>query len=207
MEYRVETDTMGEVQVPAEAYYGAQTQRAVDNFSVSGITLPVPFVRSLGMLKKHAASVNLKLGLLENEKADAIRAAAQETADGKLDDQFVVDVFQTGSGTSTNMNCNEVIACRANELLTGKKAVKNPVHPNDHVNMGQSSNDVIPTTIHVAALTQLRSRLLPAMEGLKARLTEKATEFNDVRKIGRTHIAGRLCPCPWETSSVGTRDR
>ncbi|MFC1580767.1 class II fumarate hydratase [Thermodesulfobacteriota bacterium] len=188
MKMREEKDTMGTVMVPEDAYYGAQTQRAVENFDISGLTLPTVFIKALGLIKKHAAHVNQELGLLEEDLAKAIMAAADEVVDGKLEDQFVIDVFQTGSGTSTNMNANEVITGRANEILTGKKGAKSPVHPNDHVNAGQSSNDVIPTTIHVAALMEIRGGLIPAMEGLQRALEKKAAEFPDVRKIARTHL-------------------
>ena len=188
MKYREEADTMGTVFVPENAYYGAQTQRAVDNFSVSGLVMPRSFIKAIGLIKKHAAAVNLELGQLEEDFAQAIGRAAQEIIDGKLNDQFVVDVFQTGSGTSTNMNTNEVIAARANEILTGTMSVKSPIHPNDHVNKGQSSNDVIPTAIHVAALIELRTGLIPMMEMLLVSLEKKAAEFADVRKLGRTHL-------------------
>jgi fumarate hydratase, class II len=188
MKYREEKDTMGTVQVPEDAYYGAQTQRAVNNFSISGLVFPPSFIRALGLIKKHAAVVNLELGGLEKASADAIVQAATETAEGKLNDQFVVDVFQTGSGTSTNMNTNEVIAGRANEILGGPRGGKTPIHPNDHVNRGQSSNDVIPTAIHVAALTSMRDGLLPSMENLRESLAQKSEEFSEVRKIGRTHL-------------------
>jgi fumarate hydratase, class II len=186
--YRKENDSMGEVRVPAAAYYGAQTQRAADNFPFSGLRMPPQFIRSLALIKKCAARANLALGLLDAELAEAIASAAQEIYQGQLDDQFPVDVFQTGSGTSTNMNMNEVLAGRANERLIGTRGGRSPVHPNDHVNLGQSSNDVIPSTIHVAALTRLHERLYPALNGLKAALSEKAEAFSDVRKIGRTHL-------------------
>ncbi len=188
MKMRREEDALGEVFVPEDAYYGAQTQRAVENFPVSGLRFTRPFIRSLGLVKQYAAVVNRELGLLDGELAGAIVAAAREVADGRLDDQFVVDVFQTGSGTSTNMNANEVIAGRANEILTGKRGGKAPVHPNDHVNLGQSSNDVIPSVIHLAALMQIRGRLIPALTSLGAGLEEKAREFREVPKIGRTHL-------------------
>ncbi|MEW6530900.1 MAG: class II fumarate hydratase [Thermodesulfobacteriota bacterium] len=188
MKYREEVDTMGTVMVPEGAYYGAQTQRAVENFAISKLKFDPSFISALGMIKKHAARVNLELGLLDEERTRAIAAAADEVAAGKLNDQFVVDVFQTGSATSTNMNANEVIAGRANEMLTGKRGGKAPVHPNDHVNMGQSTNDVIPTAIHVAALTSIRIKLIPAMEKLQEALERKAVEFADIRKIGRTHM-------------------
>ncbi len=173
---RVERDTMGEMQVPARALYGAQTARAVENFPISGLRLPRAFIRALGLVKSAAANVNARLGTLAPEKAEAIRKAAEQVIEGAYDDQFAVDVFQTGSGTSTNMNANEVIA-----RLSG-------AHPNDDVNRGQSSNDVIPTAIHVAAAVETRERLLPAMEALRAALARKAGEFHDVIKMGRTHL-------------------
>ncbi|MFK5952876.1 MAG: class II fumarate hydratase [Desulfobacterium sp.] len=188
MKYREEKDTMGKVLVPENGYYGAQTQRAVDNFPISGMTLPPSFIYSLALVKKCAAQINEALGVVDSQVGHAIAQAAQEVMDGRFDDQFVVDVFQTGSGTSTNMNMNEVLASRANEIITGKKGGKSPVHPNDHVNAGQSSNDVIPTVIHLSALTQITTRLLPALETLEQALSEKSLEFKDVRKIGRTHL-------------------
>jgi len=183
---------MGEVRVPEAAYYGAQTQRAVENFTISGLRFPGAFIRALGMIKKHAALVNRGLGLLDPELAEPILAAAQEVCEGKRDDQFVVDIFQTGSGTSTNMNANEVIAGRANERLKGSRGGKTPVHPNDHVNLGQSSNDVIPSAIHIAAMLQIEKHLIPALDLLKAALHEKAVEFQEVGKIGRTHLQDAL---------------
>jgi fumarate hydratase class II len=188
MDDRIEQDSMGEVKVPADAYYGAQTRRAVENFTVSGLRFPAPFIRALGTIKKHAALVNRELGLLDPKLADPIATAAREVCEGKFDDQFVVDVFQTGSGTSTNMNANEVIAGRANELLKGVRGGKSPVHPNDHVNLGQSSNDVIPSAIHIAALLQVENHLIPALNGLKEALGKKSSAFRNVRKIGRTHL-------------------
>jgi fumarate hydratase, class II len=188
MTYRIEQDSMGDVMVPAEAYYGAQTQRAVDNFTVSGLRFPPPFIHALGLIKKHAAFVNAELGLLDSMLSESIVSASREVCEGKLDDQFVVDVFQTGSGTSTNMNANEVIAGRANEMLTGRRGGKSPIHPNDHVNLGQSSNDVIPSAIHIAALLQIKSHLLPCMDRLRAVLQEKSVAFREIRKIGRTHL-------------------
>ena len=186
--FRIERDTMGEVRVPADAYYGAQTQRAVDNFPVSGIRFPRVFIRALGLTKKCAAQVNADLGLLDTQLAGSIVAAAGEVTVGKMDEQFVVDIFQTGSGTSTNMNANEVIATRANELLTGKRDARKPVHPNDHVNMGQSSNDVIPTAIHIAALTSVTDDLIPGLEILRQSVDKKAEAFDGIVKIGRTHL-------------------
>jgi fumarate hydratase class II len=186
--FRTESDSMGEMRVPAGASWGAQTQRAVENFPVSGLRFPRRFLRALGMLKMAAAETNVELGLLDRERGEQIRRAASEVMEGMLDDQFVVDVFQTGSGTSTNMNANEVIATRAGELLTGKIESKGPVHPNDHVNMGQSSNDIIPSCIHVAALEGIVRDLLPALEGLRNGLHEKSEEFDRIVKIGRTHM-------------------
>ena len=187
-ERRTERDSMGELRVPADAYYGAQTMRAVLNFPISDLRFPPSFIRALGQIKLAAAEVNRDLGLLDPETADAIVRAAQEVADGKLDDQFVVDVFQTGSGTSTNMNANEVISNRAIEMLGGELGSRDPVHPNDHVNAGQSSNDVIPTAIHVAALSGLHGALIPALEHLRAALESKAREFMPIVKTGRTHL-------------------
>lgn len=185
---RTESDSMGTMQVPADAYYGAQTRRAVLNFAISPLRMPRPMIRALGLVKKAAAQVNLDLGLLEASRAQAIIEAAQAVAEGKHDDQFVVDIFQTGSGTSSNMNTNEVVAGVANEALTGTRGGREPIHPNDHVNLGQSSNDVFPTAIHVAALDALTNALLPALRHLHARLESKAEEFDDVVKIGRTHL-------------------
>ncbi|MBN2430686.1 MAG: class II fumarate hydratase [Acidobacteria bacterium] len=187
-EYRLEQDSMGEFRVPADVYYGAQTARAVDNFPVSGAGFPREFIRALGLIKAAAAHANRQLEQLDDRRAVAIQQAAEEVADGRLDRHFVVDIFQTGSGTSTNMNANEVIANRANELLGGKIGDKQPVHPNDHVNRGQSSNDVIPTALHVACTEELTRRLLPAMEELRAELAAKAAAFDDIVKIGRTHL-------------------
>jgi len=178
---------MGEMQVPALAYYGAQTARAVENFPISGLRLPRRFIRALGLVKKHAARTNESLGLLPKGIADAIQSAAEEVISGSHDDQFVVDVFQTGSGTSTNMNANEVIANRACEVLGGQRGDRS-VHPNDHVNRGQSSNDVIPTTLHIAALDGIEHDLLPALDELRQELENKASEFHDILKIGRTHL-------------------
>ena len=186
-EYRVEKDSMGEMQVPASSYYGAQTQRAVLNFPISDLRFPRPFIRALGLIKKAAAETNLELGLLDKELAPAIIEAAEELAEGKLDEQFVVDIFQTGSGTSTNMNTNEVIANRAIEIRGGKIGSRD-VHPNDHVNMGQSSNDFIPTAIHVSAHEEMDKALTPALQQLYQSLQRKAEEFDDVVKIGRTHL-------------------
>jgi fumarate hydratase class II len=185
---RVETDSLGEVQVPGESYYGAQTQRALDNFPISGIRFPRPFLRALGLIKGAAAEVNRELGLLDEKLAGAILQAARQVADGDLDDHFPLDIFQTGSGTSTNMNANEVIANRANEILGGERGSKKPVHPNDHVNRGQSSNDVIPTAMHVSAALAIRDHLLPGLERLHKALAARAVDSDDIVKIGRTHL-------------------
>ncbi len=185
---RVETDSLGEVQVPEESYYGAQTQRALENFPISGIRFSRPFLRALGLIKGGAAEVNRELGLLDEKIAPAIIQAAAEVADGKLDEHFPLDVFQTGSGTSTNMNANEVIANRANEILGGSRGSMSPVHPNDHVNRGQSSNDVIPTAMHISAALAIRDELLPGLERLQKALAARAVEFDDIVKIGRTHL-------------------
>ena len=188
MKYRKEEDSMGTVRVPADAYYGSQTQRAVENFPISDLRFPAEFVHNLALVKQCAAQVNNTLGLLDSELADAVSRASREVMDGKHDSQFVVDIFQTGSGTSTNMNMNEVVASRANEILSGEKGGRSPVHPNDHVNLGQSSNDVIPTVIHIAALRLLHEHLIPSLESLKEALSVKASEFKDIRKLGRTHL-------------------
>ena len=185
---RIERDTMGEMDVPAEAYYGASTQRAVINFPVSGLTLPRRFVQALGLIKAAAAETNLELGLLDAQVAGAIAAAAREVALGTLDAHFPLDVFQTGSGTSTNMNANEVIANRAAELLGQSRGTRGAVHPNDHVNMGQSSNDVIPTALHLSALLAIRDVLEPGCSALRDALEAKAKEFWGVSKTGRTHL-------------------
>ena len=184
---RTERDSMGPMEVPHDAYYGASTMRAVLNFPISELRKPRRFIRALGQIKHAAAEVNAELGLLDRVIADAIARAAQEVTDGKLDDEFVVDVFQTGSGTSTNMNANEVIANRAGELLGGERGGRR-VHPNDHVNVGQSSNDVIPTAMHVAVLGAIVDELIPALERLAADLRAKSEEFWPVVKTGRTHL-------------------
>ena len=186
-DYRVETDSMGEVRVPASACWGAQTQRAVENFSVSDLRIPVALIRALGLVKEAAAEVNGGLGLLEPRVAQAIAKAAAEVRDGAWDGHFPIDVFQTGSGTSWNMNANEVIANRANELLGAKRGAKTPVHPNDHVNRGQSSNDVIPTVISIANRRELDG-LVEAAGILRRSLARKAAEMDGVLKIGRTHL-------------------
>src|SRR5207253_3249966 len=185
---RVERDSMGEMVVPANAYYGAQTARAVENFPISGLRFPRSFIAALGTIKGACARVNAALGLLDRRLAEAIGRAAAEVAEGKLDGEFVVDVFQTGSGTSTNMNANEVIANRALELLGARRGDKTVVHPNDHVNMGQSTNDVFPTAIHVAAYGEITRALLPALEELAASFEVRSRAFAAVVKAGRTPL-------------------
>jgi fumarate hydratase, class II len=184
---RVERDSMGEIEVPGDAYYGASTQRAVLNFPISGQAFPRRFIQALGMIKKAAAQTNRELGLLARRRSRAITAAAQEVIDGKLDDQFPIDIYQTGSGTSTNTNANEVIANRATEILGGERGSK-LVHPNDHVNLCQSSNDVIPTAIQLAAAMGIQDDLIPALDRLRKALETKSKEFWPVVKTGRTHL-------------------
>jgi fumarate hydratase, class II len=188
MSERIERDSMGEMKVPAEALYGASTQRAVLNFPISGLVFPSRFIAALGAIKSAAARANHKLGLLEKDKAEAIIAASEEVQEGRLDSHFVVDIFQTGSGTSTNMNANEVIANRAAELLGRERGSRDAVHPNDHVNMCQSSNDVIPTAIHVSAYIEVTENLLPALDYLAIELEKKAQQFDTIVKSGRTHL-------------------
>lgn len=188
MSFRTESDALGEVKMPQGKYYGASTQRAVDNFPVSGLRFGREFIRALGQIKQAAAEVNCDLKLLDKKLAATVAEVTQAVIDGKYDDQFVVDVFQTGSGTSTNMNANEVIANLCNEKLTQKLGTKSPVHPNDHVNMGQSSNDVIPTTIHVSVACAIHRQLIPALEGIIKSLQKKESEFSKIFKIGRTHL-------------------
>jgi fumarate hydratase class II len=188
---RIERDSLGEVRVPADALYGAQTQRAVENFDISGMRFPRVFIRALGLIKGAAAEINVELGLLEAEKAAAIQQAAEEVAEGRWDDHFPIDIFQTGSGTSTNMNANEVIANRATQILGGDLGSK-LVHPNDDVNMGQSSNDVIPTAIHISAMIEIDEVLLPGLRHLQATLQARAAELDDVVKTGRTHLMDAL---------------
>src|SRR5690606_4695624 len=186
-QYRIEKDSMGEVQVPADALYGAQTQRAADNFPISELRFQRRFIEALGVVKKAAAQANFELGLLDERKARAIIESADEVIRGSLDEHFVLDIFQTGSGTSTNMNANEVIANRASEKLGGERGSK-LVHPNDDVNMSQSSNDVIPTAMHVAGRVAIERELVPALSALQESLERKAREFDDVLKSGRTHL-------------------
>ena len=186
--FRTESDSMGEMTVPSHVYYGAQTARAIENFPISGIRKHSLLIQAMGMIKQSAAESNMELGLLSKKLGRVIVKAAQEVIDGKLDDHFVLDVFQTGSGTSTNMNTNEVIANRANEILGLKKGVKSGVHPNDHVNMGQSSNDVYPTAIHVSAILAIDQYLVPSLKNLHRALVSKARQFDKIVKIGRTHL-------------------
>jgi fumarate hydratase class II len=186
--HRTEKDSMGEMRVPADAYYGAQTGRAVENFPISDLRFPRRFIAAMGLIKWACAEVNHKLGLLDEKRTSLIQQAAQEVIDGKLDSQFVVDIFQTGSGTSTNMNTNEVIASRANEIAHGKRGGKEPVHPNDHVNMEQSSNDVVPTAIHVSVAMSIKEALLPSLQHLAEVLQKKADQYDDLVTIGRTHL-------------------
>jgi len=197
-DFRIERDSMGEVRVPAVAYYGAQTQRAVENFPISGWPLPPELIRALGLVKYAAAVANRDLGKLtatgknplDARQVQALLDACHEVADGKFDDQFPVDVFQTGSGTSSNMNANEVISNRAIELLGGDRMqAAKPIHPNDHVNMGQSTNDMFPTAIHVAVAVAIEQALLPALERLRQTLADKAARWDKIIKIGRTHLA------------------
>ncbi len=187
MNTRTETDTMGAIEVPADHLWGAQTQRSLQNFRIGGETMPVPLIRALGTIKRAAAETNRDLGGLDGKLADAIVQAAQEVIDGKLDGEFPLVVWQTGSGTQTNMNANEVIANRAIQLLGGTVGSKSPVHPNDHVNMSQSSNDTFPSAIHIAAAGEVVRHLVPALKAMHANLAAKAEEWGGIVKIGRTH--------------------
>ncbi len=182
--YRIERDSLGEMRVPEDALYGAQTQRAVENFPISGQRFDRRFIQALGLVKKSAAEINVELGFVDGDIGDAIIEAADEVIAGDLDDHFVLDIYQTGSGTSTNMNANEVVAHRATQLLASDRSV----HPNDHVNFGQSSNDVIPTSIHISARVAIAEELLPALEHMRAALAEKAEAFDGIVKSGRTHL-------------------
>lgn len=187
-DFRIERDSLGEVRVPKAAYYGAQTQRAAENFQISGLRFPRPFIKALGLIKFAAAEANGQMALLDTKIEEAIKKAALEVMEGKWDPEFVVDIFQTGSGTSTNMNANEVISNRAIEILGGEIGSKSPVHPNDHVNKSQSSNDAIPTAIHIAAVVEINESLIPSLSRLWKELDKKAGEFFPVIKIGRTHL-------------------
>ena len=185
---RTEEDSFGPIEVPADRYWGAQTQRSLQNFCIGDDRMPTPVIRALGLIKQAAAAVSKASGALNGKIADAIIAAATEVAEGKLDDEFPLVVWQTGSGTQTNMNANEVIANRANEMLGGTRGEKSLVHPNDHVNMSQSSNDTFPTAMHVAAVTEIAGQLIPALKHLGAALTAKANAWGDIIKTGRTHL-------------------
>lgn len=188
MDYRTETDTMGEMKVPADKYYGCQTARSIENFKIGTETMPREMIRALGILKKAAALTNRDLNLLDDQRCDAIAQAADEVIEGKLDDHFPLVIWQTGSGTQTNMNANEVIANRAIEILGGQLGSKKPVHPNDHVNKSQSSNDTFPTAMSIAAVEQIHHHLIPALEALRDALAEKAEAYQHIIKIGRTHL-------------------
>ena len=187
-ETRIESDSMGDIAVPADRYWGAQTQRSLQNFKIGGERMPPILIQALGIQKLSAARTNMKLGALDTALGAAIEQAAQEVADGKLTDHFPLVVWQTGSGTQSNMNANEVIAGRANEILSGTRGGKTPVHPNDHCNMGQSSNDTFPTVMHIAAVQQIADGTIPALKRLQIALDAKATAFKDIIKIGRTHL-------------------
>jgi len=188
MDYRIETDSMGEIKVPADKYWGAQTQRSLENFKIGADKFPKEFIRALGILKKAAAITNQELGVLTADKADLIIRAADEVIEGKLDSHFPLGIWQTGSGTQTNMNANEVISNRAIELAGGVVGRKSPIHPNDDVNKGQSSNDVFPTAMHMAAVEEIHRRLVPMVKKLRDALHKKSEEFSSIIKIGRTHL-------------------
>ena len=188
MEFRTETDSMGEIQVPADRYYGAQTARSLNNFRIGGERMPRELIRAMGILKKAAAMVNMELGTLPKEKGELIVKAADEVIDGRLDEHFPLVVWQTGSGTQTNMNTNEVISNRAIEMAGGVMGSKKPIHPNDDVNKAQSSNDTFPTAMHIAAVEEIHRRLIPMVTRLRDTLQKKSVEFKDIIKIGRTHL-------------------
>ena len=188
MNYRTETNTMGQIQVPADKYYGAQTARSLKNFRIGGERMPCELIRAMGILKKAAALVNMELGTLAKEKGELVVKAADEVIEGKLDDHFPLVVWQTGSGTQTNMNTNEVISNRAIEMAGGELGSKKPIHPNDDVNKAQSSNDTFPTAMHIAAVEEIHRRLIPMVTRLRDTLKEKSEAFKDVIKIGRTHL-------------------
>ena len=186
--FRIESDSMGKVEVPADRYWGAQTQRSIQNFKIGGERMPPALVRALGIQKRASAQANIALGVLDAKLGEAIVKAATEVIDGKMSDEFPLVVWQTGSGTQTNMNANEVISNRAIEMLGGEMGSKKPIHPNDHVNMGQSSNDSFPTAMHIAAVEEIEHKLIPALTGLEAALSAKSKEFASIVKIGRTHL-------------------
>jgi len=199
---RIEKDTLGEVRVPQNAYWGAQTQRALENFQISNLKFPKSFIKALTYVKLACLEVNYELGKIPQNFYNAIKQAINEIIEGKFDDQFPLDIFQTGSATSTNMNINEVISTRANEILTGKKITKEPIHPNDHVNMGQSSNDVIPTAMNVSAYYETKYKLIPSIEHLYQTIVKKSLELKDVIKIGRTHLMDAM-PISFEQELSG----
>src|SRR6266852_2306937 len=187
-QFRVESDSMGQIEVPAEHYWGAQTQRSLIHFAIGHETMPRSLIRAIGILKKAAAEVNRQLGQLDQAKAELIVSAADEVISGKLDAEFPLRIWQTGSGTQTNMNANEVISNRAIQLAGGEMGSKKPIHPNDHVNMSQSSNDTFPTAMHLAAAERVKNALIPAIKTVRDAIAAKAKEFEDVVKIGRTHL-------------------
>src|SRR5579883_1928484 len=186
--FRIETDSMGQIEVPADHYWGAQTQRSLIHFAIGHETMPRSIIRAIGILKKAAAEVNRELGKLDPDKAELIVRAADEVISGKLNDQFPLRIWQTGSGTQTNMNVNEVISNRAIEIAGGEMGSKKPIHPNDHVNMSQSSNDTFPAAMHIAAADRVKNALIPAVKTVHAAIAAKAKEFENIVKIGRTHL-------------------
>ncbi len=199
---RIEKDTLGEVRVPQNAYWGAQTQRALENFQISNLKFPKSFIKALAYVKLACLEVNYELGKIPQNYYNAIKQAINEIIEGKFDDQFPLDIFQTGSATSTNMNINEVISTRANEILTGKRITKEPIHPNDHVNMGQSSNDVIPTAMNVSAYYETKYKLIPSIEHLYQTIVKKSIELKDIIKTGRTHLMDAM-PISFEQELSG----
>ena len=188
MEFRIETDSIGPVKVPSDRYYGAQTQRSLENFKIGNQRFPRDFIRAYGILKKAAATVNYSFGSLDKNLSEAICLACDDVINGDLDDHFPLVVWQTGSGTQTNMNFNEVIANRSIEIMGGELGSKNPIHPNDHVNMSQSTNDTFPTAINIAAVESVQNKLIPSLIELRESLSEKVKEFDDIIKVGRTHL-------------------
>jgi fumarate hydratase, class II len=199
---RIEKDTLGEVRVPQNAYWGAQTQRALENFQISNLKFPKSFIKALAYVKLACLEVNYELGKIPQNYYNAIKQAINEIIEGKFDDQFPLDIFQTGSATSTNMNINEVISTRANEILTGKRITKEPIHPNDHVNMGQSSNDVIPTAMNVSAYYETKYKLIPSIEHLYQTIVKKSLELKSIIKTGRTHLMDAM-PISFEQELSG----
>jgi fumarate hydratase, class II len=204
---RTESDTFGSIEVPADRLWGAQTERSRRNFRIGEERMPNPIIRALGLIKHAAAEINHRLGSLDKKRAQAIARAAREGMDGGLGDHFPLLVWQTGPGTQTNMNVNEVVAARANEMLGGNRGQKAPVHPNDHVNMSQSSNDCFPTAMHIAAVEEITHRLIPALAHLQEALEKKAKEFAHIVKIGRTHTHRTQPRSRWARSSRAMRRR